>query len=546
MLMNAKWVPDENPQAASVGLVTVEPHHEHQALCRVLGLEDRPPTVRVGGIGFWFFELQVGTNVLTVVSTNVGRAGNLNAEQATRNLIELAKPDYVALVGIAGGIRGKVELADVVIANRVIYTAPGKALPAGEKERRFDNVEQPGPESAEQLVNALKRIHWADAFHMAEGRLADEGRTRPSVALTPKLVAAAVASGEEVVEDESPETLRKEYDGRIRAVEMEGAGFVRAANAAGVKWKLFRGISDFADAKSRGSGEKDKYHDSAANAAAAACAAWLRHLMQGGTRELDGDLTHVNRKPWEIDGAPLQLARLAEPSFWTRRACADGVLSFKAILPSGRFHGATGQLPLVSDAMFLGDIASKLAALHTPLRFEATFDIDVVQHHNRNGYRLQEDLLKDHNLIVSATGDINIVTRLLYERHLPGLVPGPTAPSAESIAGLQQAYPNAMHPFVGMLAVMRSPFNPDRVLIVTCGALAAGTLGAQRLLAAYIDGEARQFGNNEHNQHVPAKIVDFSLKHYNIPLTDHQRDTPRMDLRNIDLTDLRRRKGVLE
>ncbi|WP_204103267.1 MULTISPECIES: hypothetical protein [Spirulina sp. CCY15215] len=75
------------------------------------------------------------TEYYTIVVCLLLDMGNNEAAVATTRLIQRWQPAHVLMVGIAGGIRGKVELGDVVVARYSFYYEPAKLTSDGEQMR---------------------------------------------------------------------------------------------------------------------------------------------------------------------------------------------------------------------------------------------------------------------------------------------------------------------------------------------------------------------------------------------------------------------------
>src|SRR2546421_1788632 len=67
----------------------------------------------------------------TVVVVMLLKMGNDEAAVATTRLIHRWQPEHVLMVGIAGGVPGKVALGDVVIADSIYYYELAKLTPKG-------------------------------------------------------------------------------------------------------------------------------------------------------------------------------------------------------------------------------------------------------------------------------------------------------------------------------------------------------------------------------------------------------------------------------
>jgi nucleoside phosphorylase len=102
--------------------------------------------------------------------------------------------------------------------------------------------------------------------------------------LVPKLSAewkstyhsGVILAGEKLIADGSLDEKRKEFHDRIRAAEMEGAGFARLCKEHDIPFLIFRGVSDY------GTPEKDNLWQ-ATSALAAATA--VRVFLEKGYRK---------------------------------------------------------------------------------------------------------------------------------------------------------------------------------------------------------------------------------------------------------------------
>ena len=71
----------------------------------------------------------------TVVVVMLLGMGNEEAAVATTRVIQRWQPEHVLMVGIAGGVPGKVALGDVVVTDSIYYYEPAKLTPRGEERR---------------------------------------------------------------------------------------------------------------------------------------------------------------------------------------------------------------------------------------------------------------------------------------------------------------------------------------------------------------------------------------------------------------------------
>ena len=149
--------------------------------------------------------------------------------------IQFFKPNIVAFVGVAGGLKD-VRIGDVVVATKVYGYEAGKA------KEDF----QTRPEVFRSSYSLEQEARAAVNDDLWYGRL-----KTPSDVL-PKAFVAPIAAGEKVVASTYSDAwkLIKQNYGDALAVEMEGAGFLRAIHAnQRVQAIIVRGISDLVDKK---------------------------------------------------------------------------------------------------------------------------------------------------------------------------------------------------------------------------------------------------------------------------------------------------------
>ena len=75
-----------------------------------------------------------------MVVTLLLNMGNEDAAVATTRIIHRWQPKHVLMVGIAGGVAGKVALGDIVVADTIYYYELAKLTPDGVEGRPADFV----------------------------------------------------------------------------------------------------------------------------------------------------------------------------------------------------------------------------------------------------------------------------------------------------------------------------------------------------------------------------------------------------------------------
>lgn len=200
----------------------------------------------------------------TVVVVMLLGMGNDEAAVATTRLIQRWQPEHVLMVGIAGGVPGKVSLGDVVVAESCYYYELAKRTPKGERRR------------PQQFTTHRLLYGRAQAYEASEWK-GEIGVEHPGAASheapLPEAHFGVIAAGEKVIADRKtlPQLLNE--NPRIIAVAMEGAGVARSAlnNNPPPAFLEIRGVCDFADEH-----KNDDWQPYAANAAAAFTVGLLR------------------------------------------------------------------------------------------------------------------------------------------------------------------------------------------------------------------------------------------------------------------------------
>lgn len=164
--------------------------------------------------------------------------GNLNAAVESERAMAHFKPDLALFVGIAGGVKD-VQLGDVVAATKIY------AYESGADRAHFETRPELGMASY-PLVQMAYRVQEGEGW---KSRIAQHPN---QIVAHPKAYIGPVAAGEKVIKSSAGAVatlLRANYSDTL-AVEMEGAGFLRAAYTNSIDAIVVRGISDLLDGKS--------------------------------------------------------------------------------------------------------------------------------------------------------------------------------------------------------------------------------------------------------------------------------------------------------
>lgn len=224
---------------ADVVVITALPEERDAVLSKLGPVEQLPPEARDPNV-YYVADVTVpsasprqpGYNVILTSLTGMGR---VQAALATNDAIRRWQPEYVILVGIAGGFRGvrpELELGDVLVADEIIDYELQKIRPEGPE------IRDKRPPLSIRLLTAAQNFlgDWTSAVT----------QSRP-VPGRPKSLFGPIATGDKVVNDLA--TIRKllERFPKLMGVEMEAGGAGSAALRAETNFFMVRGVSDFAD-----------------------------------------------------------------------------------------------------------------------------------------------------------------------------------------------------------------------------------------------------------------------------------------------------------
>ena len=191
-----------------------------------------------------------------VAVTMLTQMGNAPAAVHTVRCIQYLEPHYVLMVGIAGGIKGKANLGDVVVSNQIIYYEYAKETPSGSEQRPRE-----GSVDSFLLERAMNcNIDW---HILSQAEHPDPAS--PDSTEAPQVRVGPIASGEKVIADDDRVNELKQLHPKLCAVEMESFGVALATEQSEDKpgFIAVRGISDYADDK-----KNDDWREYAANNAA--------------------------------------------------------------------------------------------------------------------------------------------------------------------------------------------------------------------------------------------------------------------------------------
>lgn len=197
---------------------------------------------------------------IKVIITQSTQIGMVPASVLTTRLIYNFSPRYIVMTGIAAGIKGKVNIGDVVIAEYVWDYGAGKEAVEGNETIHKNTIEQIQIET--DISNMVRRLS-ADSNTLNEIKELFKGK-KPDFNLQIRL--GPVATGAAVIANSERVKRIQEQLRDVIAIEMEIYGVYYAARWAidpKPKYLAIKSICDFADEK-----KNDDFHHYASHTSA--------------------------------------------------------------------------------------------------------------------------------------------------------------------------------------------------------------------------------------------------------------------------------------
>jgi adenosylhomocysteine nucleosidase len=236
---NTKKITDKGKEKYNIGIITIVTE-ETQAVLSEFGFSSS----YINKEGRFYYEkthkLSNGKN-LKIVHLQSTNQGNIPIVNAYQSMIRNYALDYVVLLGIAGSIKEKIKLCDVIIGTSVIYY---------EKKKESDKLHRRG-----EIYNiTFDMTQFVNLFFVNEGEPASILSSIDSFESKFSTFRCPIGSGESVIANELSDTKRwlLEINEKTGVVETESAGFCQAFYETqhiceGTDIILVRGISDHAD-----------------------------------------------------------------------------------------------------------------------------------------------------------------------------------------------------------------------------------------------------------------------------------------------------------
>ena len=223
---------------ATVALLTITPE-ESDGVCAAFDLKD--------DVGAYAVPKSNRKNKYTVVMRRAPSQTNVIASLMVSKVIEDFRPDYLILIGTAGGHsqRDELKLGDVVVADYIDYSAYWK-LKEGKFLERKQACDHPSLYLRETFAEILRRHpeRWVPRLRLK----------RPDNS-TPAVLMGGVVAGELLLGDSNNAEQKRILDTYEKALafEMESFGVARTVYSSrssvhyNPQFMIIRGISDLVD-----------------------------------------------------------------------------------------------------------------------------------------------------------------------------------------------------------------------------------------------------------------------------------------------------------
>ncbi len=218
---------------------------ELQALLAAFGLDFASFQLADRDLRHW----RVEHNGIRYAIAKVGTDGNAETAIYFGRLYAALRPRTAVMVGMAGGLQGKVSAGDVVVAEHVYAWDFRKLVADGQLRRaktsRVNDRYIRDVTDIDALASGWRtRVARDLRVVLASGDYDSAGSTMPAEDWRPKVERGDILAGSSIVEDGSLPELAVQHHDRVRAVEMESAGFAAACEELNVPWLVVRGVAD--------------------------------------------------------------------------------------------------------------------------------------------------------------------------------------------------------------------------------------------------------------------------------------------------------------
>lgn len=231
------------PPQADVAIVTALSSPEFDAVLNI-GCDWKPYSLGSDATHYYLGGVNVEGRKLSLVAACAPRKGMPMSAALAAKITQVFKPKLLAMVGICAGVRGKVSLGDIVVADPTWDWGSGKHAIDAEELPVFRAA--PYQSGLKQNIAALVQAECREQSLCTRVRAGWPGRV-PEGEL--KVHLGPMASGASVLAHDQAIGPIVEGHREVIAVEMEAYAVMAAADLCGAIPLVIKSVCDFADAK---------------------------------------------------------------------------------------------------------------------------------------------------------------------------------------------------------------------------------------------------------------------------------------------------------
>jgi len=182
---------------------------------------------------------------LKVIAVCINKMGMVPTAVLATQIIEMFRPRYLTMTGIAAGIKGQVELGDILVINPSWDSGSGKLKVADDGEEVFEIDPKQEPIDSDIILN-IKELSGNTQFL---NKLREDWKFS-TIKNVLSVHTGPVASGAAVIANENIANKIKSQSRNLIGIEMEAYGLVYAAkHATNPKPEplVIKSVCDFAD-----------------------------------------------------------------------------------------------------------------------------------------------------------------------------------------------------------------------------------------------------------------------------------------------------------
>ena len=209
----------------------------------VLKLDTDWRRIDVKGYGYWLGNKKLKSGrVLKIICGAAERMGVSAASELTSRVAYQFRPKFMVMTGICAGIRGKVKLGDIVVADFSWDWGAGKVEESEDGNLKFSP--DPHQIALESSLKKLLKGYVSTQAIMQKIYMEWPARRGDS---PPTSFIAPMACGSQVLANAEKVNEIAGFNRKVMAIDMESYGFMNVCNSLGIKCMVVKGVCDFAD-----------------------------------------------------------------------------------------------------------------------------------------------------------------------------------------------------------------------------------------------------------------------------------------------------------